>query len=131
MLERYQTGAGWQAALGNTYPTQDDMEDEPISVLDGDLALDAAGNAILTWIDNEEAWETSTAFRLRTTVISATATVPQITKHYYAPSTGSGRSNGQRTTTRIDGDLRLRISSAIIWAAPAWWSMRVATKSIT
>jgi RHS repeat-associated protein len=92
-LERYQ-GDGWeslQTYLGNTYPTQNDH----FSALEADMALDAAGNAYLAWIDNGPAWEES-SFRLQTKQIIST-TVPQVTKHYYA--------NGQRVASRVDGDL--------------------------
>ncbi len=98
-LERYQDG-GWGSLLATNYPTQDDDGQwyTLISVLDGDMAINADGDAYLAWIDNNKAWrQASTSLRLRTTSVASTTTAPQVTKHYYA--------NGQRIATRVEGDL--------------------------
>ena len=66
--------------------------------LDGDLALDAAGNAYLAWADNGEAWDLdNNSLRLRMATVAANAPAPTVTKHYYA--------NGERIATRVDGTL--------------------------
>jgi hypothetical protein len=104
VVERYDPNTNeWAALLANTYPTQDDTDedgdddDDRISVLDGDLALDLTGNVYATWIDDHEFWgEDNWGLRLRTTTLPA-ATQPQVTKHYYA--------NGQRIASRVDSEL--------------------------
>jgi hypothetical protein len=89
--------------LANPYPTQDDTDKDGnrdenfISMLDGNLAVDAAGNVTVVWVDNPEAWDDNHKPRLRTTTIPADAPLPRVTKHYYA--------NGQRIATRVDDDL--------------------------
>ncbi|MEW5957158.1 MAG: PKD domain-containing protein, partial [Chloroflexota bacterium] len=99
-LERFQAGQ-WQTVqsyLGNTYPGQDNYYSYyySYSLLDGDMALDAAGAAYLAWIDNGEAWDEVYDHRLRTTQILST-TAPQVTKHYYA--------GDQRIASRVDDTL--------------------------
>jgi YD repeat-containing protein len=100
-LERYQDGV-WTTALVNTYPSQDgDQDSFTNSVLDGDLDIDAQGNAYVAWLDNGPTWEEEETLRLRTTQILST-TVPQITKHYYAAE--------QRIASRVDDDLYYTLS---------------------
>jgi hypothetical protein len=55
-LERYQAGA-WQALLATSYPTQDNdgFWSTTRTALDGDMALDAAGNTYVAWMDDGEA----------------------------------------------------------------------------
>jgi RHS repeat-associated protein len=56
--------------------------------LDGDLAIDAAGNAYLAWTDNGEAWDLdNNGLRLRLATVAANAPAPTVTKHYYFGST--------------------------------------------
>jgi hypothetical protein len=98
-LERYRDGA-WQAQPANTYPAQDSSVGnyDRMTLLDGDLAIDAAGNAYLTWTDDGEAWDLDNDdLRLRLATVAADAPAPTVTKHYYA--------NGQRIATRVDGEL--------------------------
>ncbi|MEW5959831.1 MAG: hypothetical protein AB1801_19060 [Chloroflexota bacterium] len=99
-VERFQAGQ-WQTVqtcLGNTYPSQDNYYsyNYSYSLLEGDMALDAAGHAYLAWIDNGEAWEDVDDHRLRTTQILST-TAPQVTRHYYA--------GNQRIASRVDDTL--------------------------
>jgi RHS repeat-associated protein len=97
-VEQYRSGEGWQPFLANAYPTQSGSPySEQPSVLDGDLAIDTEGQAHVAWMDDHEAWQSSLVFRLRTTTIDPAASLPQVTKHYYA--------NGQRIASRVDGDL--------------------------
>jgi RHS repeat-associated protein len=63
---------------------------------DGDLAIDAAGNAYLAWTDNGDSWDFDNN-DLRMATVAANAPAPTVTKHYYA--------NGQRIATRVDGTL--------------------------
>jgi hypothetical protein len=70
-------------------------------------AVDAAGKAYVAWLDNQDSWNITQYeydHRLRTTTISNTIQ-PQITKHYYAPSSGSGQGTGQRVASRVDDAL--------------------------
>ncbi|MBN1218942.1 MAG: hypothetical protein JXM69_08440 [Anaerolineae bacterium] len=110
-VARYDPSADeWvEAMLANPYPTQDDTDEDGfpdenrISALDGDLAVDVDGNIFVAWIDSHETWEDGNLtqtddwdLHLRTATIAAD-NLPRVTKHYYA--------NGQRIATRVDNEL--------------------------